>query len=148
MGKPSLTGSKKYHQGVFIPKNPSKYVGPTLPLSRSSWEWRLMVYFDDTPNILCWSSEPMFIPYFNPVKNKMSKYYPDFLVKVREKDGSEKVKMIEVKPSKETCMEAAKSKRDKLAVVVNQAKWEAARVFCQLNNMTFEILTELHLYHK
>ena len=90
----------------------------------------------------------MFIPYFNPVKNKMSKYYPDFLVKVREKDGSEKVKMIEVKPSKETCMEAAKSKRDKLAVVVNQAKWEAARVFCQLNNMTFEILTELHLYHK
>jgi hypothetical protein len=139
---------KKYYQGFFTPKNVNKYIGKTKPMARSSWELRLMIFFDETPNILCWSSEPMFIPYFNPVKNKMSKYYPDFLVKVLEKDGKIKVKMIEVKPSKETCMEAAKSKKDKIAVIVNQAKWEAARKFCELNNMIFEILTELHLYHK
>ena len=136
----------KFHQGEYKLKNPNKYVGNKLPTFRSSWELKIMIFFDEHPSIVLWGSEPFFINYHHPIKNKISKYYPDFIVKYVEKNGKTYSKVIEIKPSKETFIEAAKSKRDKLAILVNHAKWDAARRFCDANNMKFEILTELNLY--
>lgn len=146
MYKPKLNATSKYNQGEFIPKNPKKYVG-TLPiLSRSSWELKLMQFFDTHPNVICWGSENVAIPYMHPFKKRIARYYPDFMVKYRDKNGKEFSEVIEVKPQKEAVMEKAKSKYDKLSVILNQHKWAAAKKFCEANNLTFRIITEADLF--
>ena len=72
----------------------------------------------------------------------------DFLVVLKTVDGKQVKKIIEVKPVKESVLEAAKTKKDKLAVIVNQSKWAAAKKFAQDNGMEFEIITEIQLFGK
>ena len=40
---------------------------PTNIIYRSSWELRVMNYFDRNPNILQWASEEFSIPYRSPI---------------------------------------------------------------------------------
>ena len=54
--------------------------------------------------------------------------------------------MIEIKPSAQATMEAAKSQRDKLAVALNIAKWTAARAFCANTGLTFRVVSEKDLW--
>ena len=75
----------KYAQGKFNPTNTDKYLGRQLPTYRSSWEQRFMMFCDTNPSVLSWASEPVKIPYFNPVKNKQTIYVPDFLIVRRQK---------------------------------------------------------------
>jgi hypothetical protein len=42
----------------------------------------------------------------------------------------------------------ARSKRDKAAYVINDAKWKAAQAFCAARNLTFRVMTEYDLYRK
>ena len=59
------------YSGRFTPRNPSKYVGDsTNIIYRSSWECRLMDWFDRNPDIVSWASEELIIPYKSPVDNK------------------------------------------------------------------------------
>jgi hypothetical protein len=53
-------------------------------------------------NILSWASEEITIPYLSPVDGKWHKYYPDFVVKVKNKDNTTRTMMLEVKPKKQT----------------------------------------------
>jgi len=63
---------KKYHQGIFNPKNPNKYKGnPNNIVYRSSWELKFMRYCDLNEKILEWGSEEFFIPYLDPTTNKV-----------------------------------------------------------------------------
>jgi hypothetical protein len=135
-------------KSVFITKNPSKYIGDYPIISRSSWELKMMQYFDTHPNVLFWASESLAIPYINCLTKKMAKYYPDFLVIFKTKDGKQIKQIIEVKPLAETVMENAKSNRDKAAVVVNMCKWGAAQKFAKDNGMSFRIVTEHELFGK
>ena len=64
----------KYAKGKFKPTNPDKYLGKQLPTYRSSWEQRFMMFCDTNTSVLSWASEPVKIPYFNPVKNKQTIY--------------------------------------------------------------------------
>ena len=61
-----------------------------------------MHWLDKNPSIVSWASEELIVPYKSPVDNKFHRYYPDFLVKVRTKEGKLKTLMIEVKPKKQT----------------------------------------------
>jgi len=65
------------------------------------------------------------IPYFDPVKQKHRRYYPDFLVKVIDKNTKrDKIWLIEVKPFKECCppvVTKGKSKKTKLYEAVTYA---------------------------
>ena len=45
-----------------------------------------MVMFDTNPNVIRWASEEMAIPYHSPVDRKRHKYYPDFIVELKNKD--------------------------------------------------------------
>ena len=87
------------YKGRYIPKNPKKYKGnPQRIIYRSMWERRLMDYCDRTSRVLEWGSEEIAIPYVSPVDQRIHRYFPDFYMKVKQKDGTLKRFIIEVKP--------------------------------------------------
>jgi hypothetical protein len=140
------------YSGLFRPKNPQKYVGdPNNIVYRSSWECRVMDWLDRNKDIISWASEELIVPYISPVDNRVHRYFPDFLVKVRNKEGQLKTLMIEVKPKKQTQppMQQRRITKQYITEVttwgVNQAKWKAAEEYCLDRGWQFKIMTEEHL---
>ena len=77
------------YRGKYTIKDKSKYAGdPKKVVYRSLWERRLMVYCDKQKSVVEWGSEEIVIPYYSPLDGKMHRYYPDFYMTVRQKDGS------------------------------------------------------------
>ena len=141
------------YSGKYTPKNPSKYYGdPTKITYRSLWERKCMLIFDDNPNILKWGSEEIAIPYMSPVDRKKHKYYPDFIIEMKNKLGKIETVMIEVKPKKQTIPPQKPKRMSKRFLneantyLVNQAKWAAADALCQRKGWRFQILTEKEIY--
>jgi len=151
-----MSRDEKYHQGRFTPQNPEKYKGDyTNIIYRSSWEVDFMRWCDRNSNILEWGSEEFFIPYYDPTTNKVRRYFPDFIIKVQENDGSIKKYIIEVKPERQTKppTQSPNKKRktyitEALTYEKNLAKWKAAREFCDDRGIIFKIITESHLGRK
>jgi hypothetical protein len=144
--------NKNYHQGIFEPTNKEKYKGDKTPVFRSSWELKFMRLCDINENIIGWGSESLKIPYFSPIDQKVHNYYPDFVIQVKKPDGSKKMQIIEIKPSRETKPpKIAKNRNSKtmmyesLTYVKNQAKWKAAKAFCAERDWEFIIVTEKDL---
>lgn len=139
------------YKGWFTPKNPKKYKGdPQNIVYRSSWELRAMKWFDEQPNIIWWSSEELFIPYRSPVDQQMHRYFPDFVVRVRQTNGKETTMILEVKPEKQTQMPVQKRQTKKFlqeiaTYAINQEKWRAADLFCKEHGWQFKIITEKDL---
>ena len=140
------------YQGIFRPKNPKKYVGDSNNIVyRSSWECRVMNWFDQNEDIISWASEELIVPYKSPIDNRFHRYFPDFIVKVKTRDGTVKTLMIEVKPKKQTVPPEPKKRVTKQYVTevttygVNQAKWKAAHEYCLDRGWEFKIMTEEHL---
>jgi hypothetical protein len=136
----------KYAKGLFTPKHPEKYVGKGSILYRSSWELAFFTFCDNHPSVLQWASECIRIPYRNPLSGKNTTYVPDLFIVYQDSKGQNHVELIEIKPSKETTMEAAKSRRDKLSVALNQAKWGAAYQWAASKGMKFRVVTEKDLF--
>ena len=140
-----------YKQGVYIPANASKYRGNHRNIFyRSSWEKIFMRWCDRNHNIIEWGSEEFFIPYRAP-DGKVRRYYPDFIMKVKESNGGTKTYVIEVKPAKQT---RPPKKRKKVTssylyecktYAMNQAKWRAASEWCKDKRIEFKIITEKEL---
>jgi len=142
----------KYFQGYFKPKNPSKYLGDSQNIIyRSSYEYRVMTYFDDNPNILKWGSEEFHIPYFSPVDRRWHRYFPDFIIKAKAKDGNIRTIVVEVKPSSQTVPPKIGEKPSRRYINeivtwgVNEAKWKAAKEYCLDRGWGFQIITEKDL---
>jgi hypothetical protein len=139
------------YKGWFKPKNPHKYKGDASNIIyRSNWELRVMKYFDDNPAVIWWASEEMHVPYVSPIDNKVHRYFPDFIVKTKRKDGLEQVTMVEVKPFKQTQMPQQKRRTKRFITematyAVNQSKWRAAELFCKEHGWNFQIITENEL---
>ena len=136
----------KYAQGKYQVVNPEKYVGKKTPTYRSSWELTFMRFCDNNPSVIQWASEAIHINYKNPFTNKNTIYVPDFLVIYIDKNGQKHGELIEVKPSKETTMEAAKTVRDKAAVALNMCKWQAAQAWCKSQGLKFRIVNEQDIF--
>ena len=136
----------------FKPSNPQKYQGdPENIICRSSWERKFCNYCDTNPNILKWASEEFSIPYVSPTDNRVHRYFPDFLIEVKETSGKIKKYVVEVKPAKQT-QPPKQGKRitksflyEAKTYAVNQAKWKAAAEFCLDNGVEFKIITEKEL---
>jgi hypothetical protein len=139
------------YKGTFLPKNPSKYNGNSKNIIyRSNWELRVMKYFDDHPNVIWWASEELTIPYVSPIDNKKHRYFPDFIVKMRLKDGKVTTYILEVKPLAQTKMPVQKRKtkrfiQEAATYAVNQEKWRAADLFCREHGWQFKVITEKEL---
>lgn len=141
------------YKGRFSPANPKKYKGdPTNIIYRSLWELKFMKYLDTNPNVLLWQSEEVAIPYLSPVDGRYHRYFPDFIVKVKKKDGSTSVMMVEVKPKHQTQEPKKQSRKTKKYLTevmtwgVNQAKWKAAGEYCLDRGWEFKLITEDHLF--
>jgi hypothetical protein len=139
------------YKGTFTPKNPSKYNGNSKNIIyRSNWELRVMKYFDDHPNVIWWASEELTIPYVSPIDNKTHRYFPDFIVKMRLKDGKVTTYILEVKPLAQTKMPVQKRKtkrfiQEAATYAINQEKWRAADLFCREHGWQFKVITEKEL---
>ena len=89
------------------------------------------------------------IPYLDPTTNRVRRYFPDFFIKYKDKNNNIRRSVIEVKPMRETLQpKATKGKSRKTMInesmtyVKNQAKWKAAREFCEDRKLEFKIMTE------
>ena len=141
-----MAESKK---SLFNPSNPKKYKGnPRNIICRSTWENRFCNWCDLNENILEWASEEIALPYRSPLDNKIHRYFPDFYIKVKESSGVVKKMLIEVKPKKQTVQPKPQNIKTKGYIyeareyVRNQAKWKAAKNFCEDHQWEFKVITE------
>ena len=124
---------------------------PSNIIYRSSWECRVMGWLDQNPNILAWASEEIQIPYLSPVDSRWHRYFPDFLVRMRTKDGNLRTMMLEVKPKRQSQPPEPRKRVTKQYIQevatwgVNQAKWKAAEEYCLDRGWEFMVITEDHL---
>ena len=133
----------------YKPNYPNKYKGDANNIiCRSSWERRFCSWCDLNENIIEWGSEEFWIPYLSPVDNRVHRYFPDFIIKLKESTGQIKTYVIEVKPKRQTQPPKPKSRVTKgflyeaKTYAVNQAKWKAAVEFCKDRMVEFKIITE------
>jgi len=140
---------KETYKGKYKVKNPKKYRGDIHDvIYRSSWELKLMNWCDSNDSVLEWGSEVAVIPYVSPVDKKVHRYFVDFYMKIRDKNGVDQKYLVEVKPKKFT-QEPVKPKRVTKQFIeevytygINQAKWKAATEFCDDRKWKFLVLTE------
>ena len=137
------------YKGKYKPSYPKKYKGdPTNIVYRSLWERKFMVYCDNNQNVLEWQSEEFFIPYVSPVDRRVHKYFPDFIIKVKENTGHIKTYVVEVKPKRQTQPPKQRKRVTKSYLYecktweVNKAKWKAAVEFCEDRRIEFKVITE------
>ena len=143
------------YKGKFKPKNPKKYKGnPTNIIYRSLLERRFMVYLDNNPSVLKWSSEEIIIPYVSPLDNKVHRYFPDFYMKYRNTKQVIIEELIEVKPFIQTTPPNPKRKLTKTGrkskrylrevnnYIINDAKWKQAIKYCESRDWKWRIITE------
>ena len=152
---------RKCKTGIYVPIHPDKWIitesfdmkTPGIKY-RSSWEEMFFKFADFNDNIIKVNSEGMVIPYFNPVKNKMARYYMDIMMET--KDG--KIWLVEIKPYAQTQppkpprkntkdMNKARHRfiKEMETYTVNMAKWEATEKLCKENGWIFKIITEKEL---
>lgn len=139
----------KIKKGQYYPINPKKYAGNVHNIYyRSGLELSVMKYLDTRSDVIAWASEELFIPYICETDKQRHRYFPDFLIKVKQKNGNLKTFMIEVKPYRQTITpKAGKKKRKTLITEVltytkNTSKWQAARAYCASRGWEFKIITE------
>ena len=138
----------KSYKGLYRPTNPKKYVGNTKQIVyRSLLERRFMRYCDLNEDILYWASEELPVRYYSPLDKKYHRYFPDFVVKTANNDKY----MIEIKPSRQAVKPKPPKKktksymRESFEYIKNQAKWQAAKLYCEDKGMQFKIITEKDL---
>lgn len=146
-----------WYQGEYKILNKEKYVGDKPPIYRSSWERKVFHYLDTNTNVINWASENIIIPYFFPIDNKTHKYYPDVYCKVKDRDGSIKEVLIEIKPHSQSVkprpprIRSARAMKNyknlQITVLKNKFKWEAAKHFCNKKGWEFKVITERDLFN-
>ena len=131
----------KSYRGLYRPTNPKKYVGNTKQIVyRALLERRFMRYCDLNEDILYWASEELPVRYYNPLDKKYHRYFPDFVVKTV---NNEKY-MIDIKPSRLVAKPKPPKKktnscmRESFEYIKNQAKWQAAKSYCDDKGMKFK----------
>ena len=146
-------GPQSTRKGIYTPKHPDKYVGDATSIRyMSSWELSVHQFFDRNPNVLRWSSEEIAIPYVKPTDGRVHRYFPDYWIEYRDKQGNLKQEIIEVKPDAQTRSPTRKGKArrtqiyEQLTYTVNIAKWRSATLFCKERGIVFRILTEKQLF--
>ena len=167
MAKPKWNNTKtNYEQGLFVPKNPMKYIGNLSEIMyRSSWEKHFCYYCDQNTKIKKWACEHIYIPY-KDIDGKTHKYYPDFYVELTYDNDVEREEriLIEIKPSKEIkptfinyetgelippkkkTMKAYENYEYALKTYAkNMLKWRSAKKWCEDRHMKFILMSEIHL---
>jgi len=101
---------------------------------------------DNHPAVLSWASEPVRIPYRNPFSGKYTMYVPDFIMVYRNKSGKKIGELVEIKPKAQTLLEKAKTRNDKMKILLNREKWKAAGEWAKRKGLRFRIVNEDSIY--
>ena len=140
---------RRFAQGKFTLKNPEKYLGTKDPLYRSSWEFAFMKFCDESPSIAKWASEAVRIPYRNPLTGRYTIYVPDFFINYVDKGGQPHAEIVEIKPQNQSLREkVGKNLNNQASYILNQAKWEAATVWCRQKGLKFRVINETDIFHQ
>jgi len=113
-----------------------------------------MVWCDNNEKVIEWGSEELIIPYKSPVDKRVHRYFPDFYIKYVNKEGQVIREIIEVKPHKQLFPPKQPKRKTKRFIsevstyIINQAKFSAAREFCEDRKLKFRILTEKEILPK
>ena len=138
----------KFAQGIYKVKNPEKYLGNKLPRYRSSWEITFCQFCDNNPSIQEWASEPVQIPYRDPLTGRQTIYVPDFLIVYLDKNHHKHVELIEIKPAAQMLKEkVGKNPYNQAQYVKNMAKWSAAGNWCKQKGIRFRVINEGDIFH-
>ena len=137
-------------KGKYRPQNPEKYHGdPTNIEYRSSWELNFMKWLDKRDDVISWQSEEKAIWYHDPVSKRKRRYFPDFIVRFKRRDGIIVEEVIEIKPQRQVDGPPTNPKRrtkawagQVMTYITNQAKWKAAATWAEDRGMNFRLLTE------
>lgn len=107
-----------------------------------------MQWLDANPNVVVWASEELIVGYISPVDKRAHRYFPDFLFKIKDKDGKIQTIMGEIKPHVQSFEPAKGKKKHKTFIKeivtygVNEAKWRAAQQYCAKRGWEFRVITE------
>lgn len=141
--KPKKYG--RYQQG-YIKNSACKKLFPSLKqqpiIFRSSYERKLVYWFESNPDVKYWGSECISIPYMYTDQH-MHTYYPDYYVEMKNGDRI----LIEVKPKNQTIKPDEGNTYAYETWIKNMCKWKAAKKFCEDRNIKFQILTEQTIAH-
>lgn len=107
-----------------------------------------MNFCDTNPNVIAWGSEEFRIKYFHPIKNKVCDYIPDFIIKYKDTSGNLITEVIEVKPMKQAAAGKRMSTYDQVQLVINHAKWTAAKAMCDAAGIKFRVITEMEMFRQ
>ncbi len=139
---------RKSYKGLFKPTNPSKYIGdPNRIVYRSNLERKFMRYCDTNDGVSKWASEELPIIYRSPIDKKIHRYFPDFILQT----STGRKYMVEIKPFRQCKPPKTPKKktkafmRESLEYIKNQAKWKAAKYYCDENDLEFKLITEKEL---
>ncbi len=153
-------GFRNHNQGYYNPLHPEKYVSGKKDgaLNKngirfmSSWELQTCKFLDMNTNVLRWSSEEIAIPYLKPTTNRIHKYFPDFWVEYKNKNGKIISEIWEVKPDAQTKPPKTTGKnktlqlRESITWAINVAKWTACQQFCKAHGLKFRIVREMNIF--
>ena len=155
--KPTLSHHGfKTRKGKYVPINVRKYIGnPDQIYYRSGLERRVCEWCDITPAVEMWGSEEVSVPYISMLDGKQHRYFIDFVIKMRNKEGKPLMFLVEVKPEKQCHLPSVqadapqvsiKSQRRRMAATLeygrNVSKWNAAIKYANTSGMVFEIWSE------
>ena len=73
-----------------------------------------MIFCDHTPSIVEWGSEEVIIPYRCPTDGRVHRYYPDFYVKVVDKQGISTKNTSSKSNQRNRLLDQRKTPREKL----------------------------------
>lgn len=150
---PHRTRSKKspFKQGYYNPLFPEKYCGVPPIIYRSSWEYKVCKFLDESSAVLRWGSECIRVPYFSIIDNKNHEYFPDFYFEYLSGNTVRKI-IVEVKPKKdltppkkprtETPKTLMNYQRAAETYIRNMEKAKACKNYCLLHDMEYKFVTE------
>lgn len=158
-----IYGSNTLHRRYTL-KNPNKYMEKIAPpICKSSWEERIFLAMDVNPYIIRWGYEPFSIYYDSPKTKSKDIYKPDVYCECDNGKGGVDKWLIEIKPQKFSVLpkepkppkpnltpkqlarynkKVARYNEQKFEVIVNHAKWHAARKWCEKMKINWLVLTE------
>lgn len=144
--------TKDTYKGKFLPTKPHKYIGDASNIVyRSSYEMKFMKWCDLNDSVLRWASEEIVIPYVSPLDRQIHRYFVDFFIEVKTKEGTIKKYLVEVKPYKFTQPPVVPKRKTQKFISevkqwgVNTAKWESAKRFASKQGWEFILITEKDL---
>lgn len=153
----------KWKNGIYKIQNPDKYMLQKKEAHyKSNLEERTCYFLDMNSNVVRWQYEGYAINYQKPmfVGGKLHptkpfetrRYIIDFYAEIKDKDGTIKKYILEVKsasatrppirPKRMTSKAQQRFIQECATFAINRSKWDAAKKFCDEHGIIFKMLLD------